>query len=137
MEFPKQFAIGGIHDLEPAIHRSVKGNVACRHEGAAPHREFFVNLPDLFPCNWIPGHELATIAARPRIHVDIGADEWDASNVAGLGGLVVHAEVLVWHVEKLWFSATRPLAANPLRRVMRDRCLRCPCPEAEFCPHWE
>ena len=119
VELPQLLAGLGVDRLEPAIHRSVEGDVAGGHQRAAPDREFLCDRPHLGALDRVPGHELAAIPAGSGIHVDRRADIGRAGDVADLAGLEVHAEVLVRHVEQL--GARRPRGRLPVLRAGRGR----------------
>ena len=112
MELPQQLAGLGVHRLEPAVQRPVEGDVAGRHQRAAPHRHVLVDGPDLGPLHGIPGHEFAAIAAGPGIHVDGGADIGRAGDIAHLRRLPIHAEMLMRDVDQL--RARRPGGGLPV-----------------------
>src|SRR5437868_7885910 len=63
LELPQQLACAGVDGLEPAIHRSVKHNIASGDESTTPDRQVFLYLPGGPTVDNIPGEELATVSA--------------------------------------------------------------------------
>src|ERR1043166_1345283 len=111
LELPQQITGLRIHRLQPSLHRPVEDDVAGGGERAGPVRQLFLHAPDFLVRGRIPGDELATIAARPRVAHDDRADVRLASLVLYLHAFVVHAQVVRRNVDEI-----RP------RRV-RDRLL--------------
>src|SRR3954463_2723984 len=99
-KLPKYVPILGVDYFEKAIHGAVEGDITCCDQSAAPDRQLLVDLPDLLARDRVPRHELAAIAARAGIHVDVCADIGRPGDVADLRSLEVHAEMLMGHVEK-------------------------------------
>src|SRR5579884_2260776 len=97
---PQLLAGPGIDRFEPSVHRSIKDDTACRHEGRTPYRQVFGNLPDLLLVDGIPGGECTAIATRTRIHLDVGTDVGSSRNVVRLHGTEVHAEVVVRNIDE-------------------------------------
>src|SRR5213078_419512 len=95
LELPQKLAGLRVDRLEPAVHRSVKHDVARGRKRARPDRELLFQAPDLRAANRIPRVELAAMAAGARVHLDVRSDERRYLDVVRLHALFVLAEVVV------------------------------------------
>src|SRR4051812_23345668 len=64
LKFPKLFSAYGVNGFEPAIHRAVEDDVSGGCERPAPHRKLFLQYPDRFRVDGIPGGEFAEVSTR-------------------------------------------------------------------------
>src|SRR6185503_5726028 len=115
LELPQLGAGARVDRLEPAVHRAVEHHVAGGREHAAVDRELlFLGAPDFLALHRIPRHQLAVIAARPRVHLHARAEIRRAGDVVRLYPLVVHAGVVRRNVDQ-----TGPRRERRRRHVLR------------------
>ena len=105
--------------FEPAVHRSVEGDVPRGDERAAPHRKLFFDRPDGAFVDRIPRIEGAAISTRSRIHLDIDADVRSSGDVVRLNAFFVLTQICMRDVEQ---SRQRRVRARlPIFRTRRRR----------------
>src|ERR1051326_7592297 len=100
LELPDQIAGARVDRFEPAVHRSVKDQVARRGQRAAAGGKLFFAAPDFCARDWIPGGEGAAIRSAVAVHLHIRADERGPLDVVRLDGFHFLAEVVLRDVEQ-------------------------------------
>src|SRR5690606_10194266 len=100
LELPEQVAGRGADRLEPAFHRAIEHHVASRCQRPAPDRKILLDLPGRPLIGYVPGGELATVAARARDHPHFHADIGRTGDVVHVHTLLIHAKVGVRNVEE-------------------------------------
>ncbi len=99
-EPPFQLTVVCVDGLEPSVQCAVKNQIACRRKRATPQRQILFDLPRGTAFLHVPCGEGSAVAARARIHFDIGADVRCAGDVVGLVGCPIHAEICVGNVNQ-------------------------------------